>query len=59
LALYSQTLLARPKTVGSGFNNAGTVGMRVEGRAYPEPPSSTATTRNSLITGIANMVFSF
>ena len=34
-------------------------GMRRDGRAYPEPPSSTATGRDSLVAGIANMVFSF
>ena len=45
--------------MGLGFNNAGTVGIRRGGRAYPEPPSSTATGRDSLVAGIANMVFSF
>ena len=45
--------------IGGGFNNAGMAGVRVAGRAYPEPPSSTATGRDSLVTEIANMVFSF
>ena len=45
--------------IGGGFNNAGTAGVRVAGRAYPEPPNSTATGRDVLVTEVANMVFSF
>ena len=45
---------------GSGLNNAGTIGMHIEGiRARPEPPNNTPTGCDSLVTGIANMVFSF
>ena len=45
--------------MGSGFNNAGTASMHGAGRAYPEPPNSTATGRDVWVTGVANMVFSF
>ena len=45
--------------IGGGFNNAGTAGVSVAGRAYPEPPNSKATGRDVLVTEVANMVFSF
>lgn len=45
--------------MGRGLNNAGTACVRGAGRAWPEPPSNTATGRDALVTGIANMVFSF